>query len=1280
MARQESQSKLLYYPTPLSVVDTIASWISGTDEFVRLADPCVGEGLALRRLTDALSLPKRETWGVELSYSRAEIAKQVIDSVLPTSFEAATWGPKSVSLLFNNPPYDWSDKVDEKNKRLRHEVIFGTKASHKLVTGGVHILIVPQWILKNESLARHWMAWYRDINVFRFPDGEFEAFDQVIVMGALQKAYIAPNKEQLEWFMGLGSAQLEPIPQGAGQYQLPKAPAFAVFKYTPVNFEQIAALARDVNLLANPDWERMAYVRPAGSPIFPLTQLKIGHLSMVISAGELGVVPIELPEGRALVKGTIDKVRERTAEDIIDNDGRVKGQRVEVNERPMSVISVLYADGRRELISGPEQVADFITQNAGPLADAVLEKNQPFYDWKPTLEEWRRASKAALGLPPLPGRIERGLFDVQKHFAIAAARFMRGGNRFMARVNPESVNVGWKHVLVNAEMGFGKTSTAAAASEQLDKWPILVMCPGHMVHKWRRDLEAASDLEDPIKARIITKPARAERSWLHSQIIPILAEYGLDASAIHHDERWQVPPLGDKDNGLRRKLRIKCDPRHMRRLGEALLARVQVRGFKEYRPRWASSIHGGISIEFMDRDEYTLSDFFNDYDFGRLGKKAAAVVAFEPAKYDAGIKPIGLPRRYIRMWHSEKDRYMWVKAQTCPGCGKPFGAAWKAERWETDLPVSWLDNKGKICELIDVEVPDICPHFEEEPMLKEDGSPMLHGDGSPVMAIRRCGGARVTNGKLVGGTRLYEMARWRRVGLSRLVQRQYAHRFQLYIADEVHEGKSASTDIGTADGRFISSIEHSVALTGTMFGGVSSSLFSLYFRRNPEVRRHYKYKDSSTWVDHFGNWKYRWSEKEANRYYSRGASSGIERWDVRPPQELPGVSPAVVRYLLPITLFGKITDLGYTLPPLRDRVEAVDMGEELEVHYKAVNKYLLDEALARIKQDKDSSLLSAWFTTVRYRPMSAFRDEVVTSKGEHIMALPSVVGISAEEARSTGLIKHLESRAGFRPDPELFALPKEWRLANLVAQNRDRGRKTLVFVEQTGERDIRDRLSAILGKIASNVRVETLSSTDMKPAKREMWIAKNAPMIDVLLVNPGLVKTGLDLVMFSDIAFYETNTSLYTVWQAMRRVWRLGQKNDVSTSFLAYNETMEAHLLDLMGKKMKAAMLLYGDSAAGALIETDTDDLAREIIRKALEGKTIESAGSINGKSLFATGDEHEILVSNSPMGSVIAHTPTLVTIEHAPLPEPEPIVLADLAQFSLFGDMVAVQPVKRRR
>jgi hypothetical protein len=57
----------------------------------------------------------------------------------------------------------------------------------------------------------------------------------------------------------------------------------------------------------------------------------------------------------------------------------------------------------------------------------------------------------------------------------------------------------------------------------------------------------------------------------------------------------------------------------------------------------------------------------------------------------------------------------------------------------------------------------------------------------------------------------------------------------------------------------------------------------------------------------------------------------------------------------------------------------------------------------------------------------------------------------------------------------------------------------------------------------------------MSPARREAWIKLAAPQMDTMLVNPKLVETGLDLVMFSDLVFYEITTSLYVLWQGAPR-------------------------------------------------------------------------------------------------------------------------------------------------
>ena len=203
-------------------------------------------------------------------------------------------------------------------------------------------------------------------------------------------------------------------------------------------------------------------------------------------------------------------------------------------------------------------------------------------------------------------------------------------------------------------------------------------------------------------------------------------------------------------------------------------------------------------------------------------------------------------------------------------------------------------------------------------------------------------------------------------------------------------------------------------------------------------------------------------------------------------------------------------------------------------------------------------------------------------------------------------------------------------------------------------------------------RVGVLSANDMSPAKREAWIKLNAPGMDALLVNPRLIETGLDLLAFSHVVFYETSTSLYTVYQSLHRVFRLGQSKSVFVDFLAYRNTLEERILSRMGRKMKAAQTLYGKEAAGVLVESDDDDIQRQLIREALQGKAAANAGEMAERlHIFASGDERPVLVSSSPAGSLIAFSPRLLVTK---LPAGETV------QLDLFGGVVAASAVSARR
>jgi hypothetical protein len=54
----------------------------------------------------------------------------------------------------------------------------------------------------------------------------------------------------------------------------------------------------------------------------------------------------------------------------------------------------------------------------------------------------------------------------------------------------------------------------------------------------------------------------------------------------------------------------------------------------------------------------------------------------------------------------------------------------------------------------------------------------------------------------------------------------------------------------------------------------------------------------------------------------------------------------------------------------------------------------------------------------------------------------------------------------------------------------------------------------------------TILGGNINPRKREEWIAKRVNGIDVMICNPRLVETGLDLVQFSTVIFFEPEYSL----------------------------------------------------------------------------------------------------------------------------------------------------------
>ncbi|MCP4544555.1 MAG: DEAD/DEAH box helicase, partial [Chloroflexi bacterium] len=185
--------------------------------------------------------------------------------------------------------------------------------------------------------------------------------------------------------------------------------------------------------------------------------------------------------------------------------------------------------------------------------------------------------------------------------------------------------------------------------------------------------------------------------------------------------------------------------------------------------------------------------------------------------------------------------------------------------------------------------------------------------------------------------------------------------------------------------------------------------------------------------------------------------------------------------------------------------------------------------------------------------------------------------------------------------------------------------KVIVYLRQTGTRDIRSRLVDVLTQVGIPGVVVLKSS--IPPRRREKWLQDHPA--NVLITNPKLVETGLDLVQYSTGVFYEVEYSLYTLWQACRRIWRLGQTRPVKMFYLSYKETLEEKAYTLAGQKIKASQLLYGDEVASALVEDPGDASLVMALLKAIDGGDDLKLDHDSG--LF--GDTENV-VSNSVVGN----------------------------------------------
>ncbi|MEM8650760.1 MAG: hypothetical protein AAGF54_09550 [Pseudomonadota bacterium] len=480
---------------------------------------------------------------------------------------------------------------------------------------------------------------------------------------------------------------------------------------------------------------------------------------------------------------------------------------------------------------------------------------------------------------------------------------------------------------------------------------------------------------------------------------------------------------------------------------------------------------------------------------------------------------------------------------------------------------------------------------------------------------------------------------WAKWPMATYLLKKHKGAIDLLVSDEVHMMKGSDTDQGYAFHRLIEASKKAIGLTGTVYGGKASNIFHLLYRMDHKVRDAFTWKGGSgrlriqaaKWIAKYGITQ--WVEKNDYDPVS-GKTTGNSRG--RPvPKELPSSSPEMITWLINMAAFISLQDISSALPPYQEIVEIVEPDAAQLGIYQTMKDRLESEMKERLIFG-DKSLIGAWFSSSINQPDSAFRDEIIID--------PKTKG---EEAKLNGIEPSVLVRAPGMGDA---LLPKEVEILEYVQAELAAGRKCLLYCQQTASRNITPRWVKMFDDVGIQAGV-----LKVEAKKREEWVKKRvANGLQVLITHPKKVETGLDLLEFPTIIWMGTEFSVFTMLQASRRSFRIGQDKPVKVVFFVYNHTLQMQSLEYMAKKVKAAILVNGDAInSNQMAGMDESggvmaDLAKQAVSGHIKMPDLQSAFADLNAAYLASD---EVIGEDGPLddrGMLTLDSPPAVQVAEA--------------------------------
>lgn len=467
---------------------------------------------------------------------------------------------------------------------------------------------------------------------------------------------------------------------------------------------------------------------------------------------------------------------------------------------------------------------------------------------------------------------------------------------------------------------------------------------------------------------------------------------------------------------------------------------------------------------------------------------------------------------------------------------------------------------------------------------------------------------------------------YNRYPLSAYIKRTVRH-IDALIVDELHQYSGESAQ-GQSMAELAGIADKVIGMTATLVNGYAKGIFYLLFRLKPHLMLldGHCYSSPRDFCTQYGVTEQLY-EVDATQYNS---TTKVAKRKVR-EKFLPGISPLVYsRFLLENAVFLTLADMGKELPDYEEIPIGVRAPEPV------IQEYARLEMAFRRMMIRDrrigNRIMSSYINLLTAYPDQPYDHEPIYDPTVKDEKIPLIV----------------PADTGTPEEPQA----KDEQLLPLIERKIAAGERVILYVAWI-RLDTRKRLQKLLRD--KGISSAILDAT-VPTVKREAWVDKRLQEgIQVLIVDPALVETGLDLNAFTTLIFYNIAYNLYVFRQASRRSWRINQTAPkVEVYMFYYKDTMQQRALRLMASKLSAATVIEGNiSDEGLAAMSNCEDMTTQLAKELMQGlKANEDEIAVTFRKMAIHNEKSAAPV---PAGADADETEPAVVIPMPAIPRTKP-------------------------